>query len=476
MKTSAEDRLLSDQEVADENASQNWLAKMWAKTANFITSNAEAPEKPADEHLHDVFGTAVGGTTGVVDSSSFGIICVCKQMFMHFLLGIGHLLLWPLSILVGAIQSSLAWRAVYKDRAKDKSIILHAVVETVYAAIITSAVIIALFFTGVFALTAPIMFTVAVGLKTLYHFGVAAYNYTNAALEPNEKKKSEYMEKANHNLIVGGLCALFTAAIFVIMVLGNLKIAAFIGIPVATVAVAYTAFKIGQFFYRRHKALSANKVSAPVVPGAIVNDEKPALTSRKIPPVCNTPHKIISIKATQVPETSESVAVDSLQATSAAGTASDLSGTANQANVASSADLISEVAHLPEPTSAAAAAAAPEALLVESGAPEFANTPISSTYEYLSKLTPAQDKPGEPEFTVAVDPEVIIVERRVEATPPRKNGAKDMQRQIEERAIAKQAAETQSQKANASNIGFFSGCLGASEQRPWAQTAPGYVF
>lgn len=463
MKTSAEDRLLSDQEVADENASQNWLAKMWVKTANFITSNAEAPEKPADEDQHDVFGTAVGGTTGVVDSSSFGIICVCKQMFMHFLLGIGHLLLWPLSIVVSAIQSSLAWRAVYKDRAKDKSTIIHAVVETVYFGIVTSAVIIALFFTGVFALTAPIMFTVAVGLKTLYHFGVAAYNYTNAALEPNEKKKSEYMEKANHNLIVGGLCALFTAAIFVIMVLGNIKIAAFIGIPVATVAVAYTAFKIGQFFYRRHKALSANKVSAPVVPGAVVNDVKPAPASRKRqePPVCSTYHRIISVTPTQAPNASKSAAADSLQATSAAGTASDLSVTANQADVASSADLISNGTHLPEPTSAAAAAAAPEALLVDRGAPEFANTP---------------NKLGEPEFTVAVDPEVRMVERRIEAIPPRENKATDIQREKEERAIANQAAKIPADKANASNIGFFSGCLGASEQRPWAQTAPGYVF
>ena len=207
----------------------------------------------------DTIGQASAATASVADATDLGAIFVCKQMFIHFLETTGHFILFPIAAGIALLQSFLAWRRVYLDGGKDKNKIVNAIVETLVALTITAAVIIALTMATVIA---PIMFTAAVAFKSVYHLGNSLYYLSKALLTRpiyNDEdsldgqgyyppERAEYFDKAKHNAAVGIITFGIASAILAVMVLGHVKLAIAIGIPVASTAVGYGLFRLYEAF------------------------------------------------------------------------------------------------------------------------------------------------------------------------------------------------------------------------------------
>lgn len=119
-------------------------------------------------------------SVGFLDSLDFAAIFT---MFLHpvlhkFLEEIGKYFMFPIAAAASLIQAILAWRQAYIDGGKTRSIV-HAVVESLAAAAITTAVVGTLAASTVFALVTPIIFTATLAAKTVYHAGAASILLAN---------------------------------------------------------------------------------------------------------------------------------------------------------------------------------------------------------------------------------------------------------------------------------------------------------
>lgn len=195
-----------------------------------------------------------------IDNADLGAIYVMflKPVLHKFLEETGKYFMFPIAAAASLIRAALAWRQVYIDRGKSRSIV-SAVVETVTAVAITVAVVGALAATAVFALATPIIFTAVMAGKTLFHAGSAIYYAGKAAAHKEPEKKAKYRELAKKNAIgtVAGLVA--TAAVATVFLFGKIALAG-IGIAAAVIGGGLAVMK----GYKSFKASQA----APAAPSA----------------------------------------------------------------------------------------------------------------------------------------------------------------------------------------------------------------
>lgn len=199
----------------------------------------------------------------IFDLSTIGVVFACKQLLLPWLNSIGQFILFPIGLAIQAIQAMLAWHQVYLDGGKKSRSWIKALVETGVTLGIGTAIIGVLLFTPVFAVATPFILTGTLGLRSLFHAAAAIFYLGKASAVPgkisvtNESgqaeivanpKRAKYLKRAGENAASATIGLAVTAAIVTVMVLGHVKIAAFVGVPIAVASVGYGIFKLGSTF------------------------------------------------------------------------------------------------------------------------------------------------------------------------------------------------------------------------------------
>ncbi len=170
--------------------------------------------------------------------------------------------LFPLAACNAVIEASLAWRQARLERGKNGTK-EKAVVETIAALGIGTAVVGTFVAASVFALAAPIIFSAIMGFKTLFHLGSAGYYLGKSAATKDPVKKNQYRQVAYANAV--GAVALVLASVAVSLVMIALKpIMGILGV----VAGAISATSCVYHLYKLRK----NKVS--VNPAPLLENKK----------------------------------------------------------------------------------------------------------------------------------------------------------------------------------------------------------
>lgn len=206
-----------------------------------------------------------------IDNVDLGAIYVMflKPVLHKFLEETGKYFMFPIAAAASLIRAALAWRQVYIDRGKSRSVVTAAV-ETVTAVAITVAVVGALAASAVFAVATPIIFTAVMAGKTLFHAGSAIYYAGKAAAHKEPAKKAKYRELAKKNAIgtVAGIVA--TAAVATVFLFGKIALAG-IGIAAAVIGGTLAVIK----GYKSFKASQAAPAAAPSTEDVAERGEAP---------------------------------------------------------------------------------------------------------------------------------------------------------------------------------------------------------
>lgn len=185
----------------------------------------------------------------VADSANLSAIFMMflQDTWQRFLEDIGHTFMFPLAAAGAVIRAALAWRQAKLDNGKNGTV-ARAVVETVSAAAITTAVVGGFVAAATFATVAPIIFTAVLAAKTLFHAGSALY-YMGKAAVANKSQDPAVREKANgyrsaaraHG--VGAVAGIFATAAVALVMLAGFKIFAVLGIVAGVIGIGYSIYK-----------------------------------------------------------------------------------------------------------------------------------------------------------------------------------------------------------------------------------------
>lgn len=229
-------------------------------------------------HPNQRSNIVAGLLTGGLDASVLGVIMFAKEYFMPWVMGMGHLILFPTGVGTQAILALLAWRQVYLDGGKRKRNWIHALVETGLFAAVTVAIAGSLFAAAAFGLAAPIIITAAVGLKSCYHAAAAAYWLGRAVfMEPREdeldsasdrnnkfyQRRTKYLTMAKDNAVGATIGFAITGVMIAVNVLFHVKIAAVVGLPVAAAAVTLCGYKLLSTLCTAEKPTAKRQPSPP---------------------------------------------------------------------------------------------------------------------------------------------------------------------------------------------------------------------
>lgn len=184
----------------------------------------------------------VSASAATVDLSTLATIffLLSKEMLKIAFEKMAKYILLPVAAAANIIQAVFAWRKAYLENGEGNAV-RTAIVETIGAAMITTAVIGSLVASAVFAVVGPALFAAAFTMKTLFNFGNAIYNGVLAARERNPEMKTALRAKAIESTIGGVVGVIATAAVVGVMLLG--KVAMTIAGIIAGVAGATLAIK-----------------------------------------------------------------------------------------------------------------------------------------------------------------------------------------------------------------------------------------
>lgn len=158
-----------------------------------------------------------------------------------FLEETGHYALFPLAASLSLFRAILAWRQAKLD-AWQKGPVTKAIVETISAAAITTAVVGGFVATSIFATVSPIIFTAALGAKALFHAVSAAYYGYKAFSVADPEKKKNYRSAMLANSVATLSLTLATVAVALVMIAAKPALA-FLGIIGGGIATLYSAYK-----------------------------------------------------------------------------------------------------------------------------------------------------------------------------------------------------------------------------------------
>jgi len=187
----------------------------------------------------------------------------------------------PITIAAGVVQSMLAWRLAYLERNESnrvkRHLVLRAAVETVVTLAIATAAVGALFFSTLFGIATPIIFTSALAAKSIYASGAALfYAGKAAASHANDPKKSIYRARAKDFALQGVVSLIGAVATLVVMVLGK-SVMFGLGIAAGVFGLGCIAMKTYQMTHKK-AAPKHDYEPIPAAPAA-EEDNQPSLKS-----------------------------------------------------------------------------------------------------------------------------------------------------------------------------------------------------
>ena len=160
----------------------------------------------------------------------------------RFVEEIGHFFMFPIAAMASGIRAVLAWRQWHIDGKKEGALV-RAVVETVSAAAVTVAVVGGLVAASIFATLSPIIFTVALAAKTLFHLGASVY-YAFEYFRSNDKdEKQKYAAMAKGNAVGAFALALATVAVGFVMLAAK-PIVGILGVLGGLIGTVYGLYKL----------------------------------------------------------------------------------------------------------------------------------------------------------------------------------------------------------------------------------------
>ena len=178
---------------------------------------------------------------GIAETPAVILLFVFKQFFPAILEGLAHTILLPYLALASLLRAILQIREACLETSENKtSAIVRAVVETLTALAILTAVVGTFIAGTIFAIVGPINFTIAFSLKTLFHLGATLYYGLRALVSQDPRQKPIYTAKMK----VNGVFTLFNAASTVAVGLVFIAHKATYGILGIVSGVVGTAFAV----------------------------------------------------------------------------------------------------------------------------------------------------------------------------------------------------------------------------------------
>ena len=179
---------------------------------------------------------------------------------------IARFIMLPFAALSASLLAIFAWRQAHLSQYEGYAT-TKAVVETLSAIALSTAIIGGLILTATFALVSPIIFAITFGLKTLFNAGSAIYFGVQASRADDESKKEEYRTKAKDALIGTIIGVLGTTAVIAVMLLAKPVMALF-GIAAMLIGAGASVIKCAELIKRNKTATtspSANSDTATMM-------------------------------------------------------------------------------------------------------------------------------------------------------------------------------------------------------------------
>jgi len=180
-------------------------------------------------------------SVSAMGSLNFSVVFILKQYAMEVLANFGQTLLFPFAAAGSLFSAAFALYQARKD-GYQRSGVINALVETVAALALTTAVVGGFFAATLFAVLAPWIFFIVSAAKTLY-LGISTGYYAVRALltsEPHEKQK--YYDLALGAAMGVAINALATVALGLVMIAGHLPLS-ILGIIAGSCGALYALYQ-----------------------------------------------------------------------------------------------------------------------------------------------------------------------------------------------------------------------------------------
>lgn len=161
----------------------------------------------------------------------------------RFLEETGRFFMFPIAAMASAIRAVLAWRQVKIDKGENGTI-GRAVVETVGALAVVTAVVGGLAAASFAAVASPIIFVAALAAKTLFHLASSIYYFAKSFKSSNTQQETQhYRAMALSNVIGTVALALATVAVGFVMIMAKPALA-ILGVIAGTIGTAFGLYKL----------------------------------------------------------------------------------------------------------------------------------------------------------------------------------------------------------------------------------------
>lgn len=160
-------------------------------------------------------------------------------------------ILFPLAALFSIIEALGAWGDVMltdESSPIQGFIKSAAVIKTISAIAITVAVVGILAAGAIFGAISPVIFSVTIGAKTLFHAIATPYYMIKACLTDDPFEQNTYKQLAKDNFISSVVGLLATSAIVGVFALGHAVVTG-VGIVAGALAAVYGSFKLATTFF-----------------------------------------------------------------------------------------------------------------------------------------------------------------------------------------------------------------------------------
>jgi len=201
---------------------------------------------------------------GVVDSLTLSTIFVTflTEVMQRFLEETGRFIFFPLAAAGALIRAGLAWRQAKLDNGKNGTF-ARAMVETVAALAISTAVIGGFVAAAIFATVSPIIFTATMAAKSLFHVGSAAYYWGKSAATLDPEKQKGYRNAARAHAVGAVASVLATVAVGLVMIAAKPLMAVF-GITAGGIGAAFSFYNL--YKSQKRRAVERNTEEKAVSP------------------------------------------------------------------------------------------------------------------------------------------------------------------------------------------------------------------
>lgn len=186
----------------------------------------------------------VGMAVGTVDSlnliSIFILLLtdITRQMFQET----ARFILLPVSGALAATNAILAIRQAKLDGGKNGTL-TNAIIETLSALAVMTAIIGGFVAASIFATVSPIILTCITSAKALFHLVATGYYLVHAVLAEDDKLKANYFAAVRAHAVATTALVLASVAVSLVMIAAK-PIMGILGIIAGAIAISYSIYKL----------------------------------------------------------------------------------------------------------------------------------------------------------------------------------------------------------------------------------------